>query len=189
MMRTRPREFINTYSRGNRVGRLAWGVVYTVLFRPTPWFMGPWRSFLLRLFGAKIKRASVHATVRIWAPWMFEAGEDVWLDRNVNVYNAFGVKLGDRVVISQNVFLCSVSHDYRDARYALIGNRITIEDDSWVAADAFVAPGVSIGPGSVVGARAVVIKNVAPWTVVAGNPARVIRERKLNDAPPPEAAG
>jgi putative colanic acid biosynthesis acetyltransferase WcaF len=180
MTRTRPREFINPYSRANRIGRVAWAIVYALFFRPTPWFMDPWRSFLLKLFGAKLKRAHFHASVKIWAPWMLEAGEDVWLDRNVNVYNAFGVKIGDRVVISQNTFLCSASHDYTDARYKLIGNRITIEDDSWIAADAFVAPGVTIGAGSVVGARAVVVKDVAPWSVVAGNPARVIRERKLS---------
>jgi putative colanic acid biosynthesis acetyltransferase WcaF len=112
---------------------------------------------------------------------MLQAGEDVYVDRNVNVYNAFGVTIGDRVVISQNSFLCSASHDYTDPRYGLIGNRITIEDDSWIAADAFLAPGVTIGTGSVVGARAVVIKDVPPWSVVAGNPAKVIRDRKMNE--------
>ena len=60
---------------------------------------------------------------------------------------------------------------------ALISAPIVIEDEAWVAADAFVGMGVVIGRGAVVGARAAVFKNVEAWTVVGGNPARVIKNR------------
>jgi maltose O-acetyltransferase len=56
---------------------------------------------------------------------------------------------------------------------------IVIEDDVWVGAGAIVLPGVRIGTGSVVGAGSVVTKDVPPWTVVAGNPARVVRNRAV----------
>lgn len=52
-----------------------------------------------------------------------------------------------------------------------------IEEQSWVCADAFIGPGVNVGAGAIVAARAVVVKDVAPWTIVAGNPAKFIKER------------
>ncbi|MGH7967351.1 MAG: hypothetical protein ACREIC_01350 [Limisphaerales bacterium] len=95
------------------------------------------------------------------------------------MYNAFGIELGNRVIISQGAFLCSATHDYRQPDYPLSGGKIDVEDDSWIAAQAFLAPGVHVGKGGVVGARAVVTKSVQPWTVVAGNPAKPIRTRSL----------
>lgn len=61
----------------------------------------------------------------------------------------------------------------------LISSRITIHAQSWVCASAFISPGVTIGEGSIVGARAVVTKSTADWTIVAGNPAKVISHRKI----------
>lgn len=177
--RMRNSEFVNPHSRANRVGRLVWQIVWMFLFRPTPWFLGAWRSFLLRIFGARIGFARFHSSARIWAPWLLEAGDDTYIDANVNLYNAYGIRLGNRVIISQGSFLCSATHDYTDPKFALMGGEICILDDTWIAAEAFIAPGVRVGPGVVVGARAVVIKEPPAWTVVAGNPAKVIKERKI----------
>ena len=57
-----------------------------------------------------------------------------------------------------------------------------IADRAWVAAEAFIGPGVTVGKGAVVGARAAVFKDVEPWTVVGGNPARVLKKRVLQKA-------
>ena len=182
-MRTDPAGFVNPHSRLNRLLRLVWMLVWAVLFRPTPWFLGSWRSWLLRRFGARIGNANLHASTKIWAPWRLELGNDVYIDMGVNLYNPFGITIGDRVIVSQNTFLCTATHDYRDPRYALTGGTITIESDTWVAAEAFIGPGVTIQQGAVVGARAVVTRNVEGCTVVAGNPARRIRERTLHPLP------
>lgn len=56
---------------------------------------------------------------------------------------------------------------------------IVIASQAWVAARAFVGPGVTVGEGAVVGACAVVMKDVEPWTVVAGNPAKFIKRREI----------
>ena len=178
-MQTAPVNFKNPHPVRSRAARLAWGLVWSGFFRPTLWFMGAWRTWLLRRFGAKLGFARFHASARIWAPWLLETGDHVYIDSDVNLYNAFGISLGSRVIVSQGAFLCSATHDYTDPAYALTGKRITVEDDCWIAAEAFIGPGVTIGQGAVVGARAVVVKDVPPWTVVAGNPARVLKMRML----------
>lgn len=61
----------------------------------------------------------------------------------------------------------------------MIKSPIVIADQVWVCADAFIGPGVTIGEGAVVGARACVFKDVEPWSVVGGNPARFIKKRIL----------
>jgi putative colanic acid biosynthesis acetyltransferase WcaF len=59
---------------------------------------------------------------------------------------------------------------------------ITIGNHVWICAGAFIGPGVVIGEGAVVGARAVVTKDIEPWTVVVGNPAKVIKRRELKES-------
>jgi putative colanic acid biosynthesis acetyltransferase WcaF len=59
----------------------------------------------------------------------------------------------------------------------LIAEPIVIGQYSWVCADSFVGPGVIVGEGAVVGARSSVFHDVAPWTVVAGSPARYLKDR------------
>ena len=58
---------------------------------------------------------------------------------------------------------------------------IVIEDQAWVGADVFIGMGVTVGQGAVVGARASVYKDVDPWTVVGGNPAKFIKKRTINE--------
>jgi putative colanic acid biosynthesis acetyltransferase WcaF len=65
----------------------------------------------------------------------------------------------------------------------LIFSPITIGAQSWVAAGCFIGPGITVGEGAVVGAHSVVTKDVPAWTVVAGNPARVIKPRLLKSKP------
>jgi putative colanic acid biosynthesis acetyltransferase WcaF len=61
----------------------------------------------------------------------------------------------------------------------LTNKPIVIGPQAWVAARAFISPGVTVGEGAVVGACAVVTKDVEPWTVVAGNPAKFIKKREI----------
>ncbi|MDB4345782.1 hypothetical protein OAA45_00490 [bacterium] len=61
----------------------------------------------------------------------------------------------------------------------MIHSSIVIKEHAWVCAEAFVGAGITIAEGAVVGARAVVTKNVAPWSIVAGNPAKLIKQREI----------
>ncbi|MDX1383794.1 MAG: acyltransferase [Thermoanaerobaculia bacterium] len=92
-----------------------------------------------------------------------------------------GISLGDRVYTSPMTQILAVDHvvDDPDRSFVEQGIRargIVIEDDVWLGAGAIVTDGVKIGRGAVVGAGAVVTRDVAPHTVVAGNPARVVRD-------------
>ncbi len=135
---------------------------------------------MLRAFGATVG-ADVHVypSAIITLPWLLEVGEWSALGESVLVYNLGSVRIGSRVTISQRAHLCAGTHDHRRASMPLERRPISVGDAAWICADAFIGPGVSVGEGAVVGARAVVVRNVEPWTVVAGNPARVVGRRSF----------
>lgn len=173
------KKYVDNYTLGSRVRRLAWNICYAVLFRPfgLPIFK-KWRSFLLRCWGAKIGKGSiVHASALIWAPWNLETGILTCIGPHANIYNPGKIILGNKVVISQYSYLCTATHDYESEANTLCWKTIEVGNYAWVAADTFVGPGVTVGEGAVVGARAVVFKDVEPWTVVGGNPAKFIKKR------------
>ena len=102
------------------------------------------------------------------------------LASDVDCYNVAPIIIGANSTVSQGAYLCTASHDITDPLNPLITAPIIIEDQAWIGARAFVGMGVTIGQGAVVGATASVYKDVAPWTVVGGNPAKFIKERKIN---------
>ncbi len=164
----------------NRVGRALWGLVYVILFRPSPRPLHRWRAALLSLFGARLGRhVHVCPSARIWAPWNLETGSYVGIGDRAIIYNMATIRLGDRCTVSQSAHLCCGSHDVDSADFQLIAGPIDVEPHVWICAEAFVGMGVRIAEGSVVGARAVVMRDLnSPWTVYAGVPARPIRARR-----------
>ncbi|MGO8926609.1 MAG: putative colanic acid biosynthesis acetyltransferase [Limisphaerales bacterium] len=167
------------YSRAQMVRRLLW-IVGQSLFRLSPRPFFACRRLILRCFGATVG-AYVHTypSTRIYFPWNLTVGDWSAIGENMLVYNLGPVTIGQKVTISHGAHLCAGTHDYTRADMPLLKPSITIGDQVWICADAFVGPGVTVGEGAVVGARAVVIKDVAPWTVVAGNPAQPIKKREL----------
>lgn len=171
-----------SFSLKNKIGRLIWNIAYWAFFRPFNLLIfKKWRTFILRIFGAKIgKNANVYASAKIWAPWNLEIGNYSCIGPKVDCYNQGKISIGNQTNISQKTYLCASTHDFTVFNFPLILKPIKIGDQVWIAADAFIAPGVSIGEGAVVGAKAAVFKNVNPWTVVGGNPAKFIKERELH---------
>lgn len=167
------------HSLKNRIGRALWGVVWLLLFRPSPRFFMGWRRWLLRCFGAQLAAGAViHPSVRVWAPWNLRMGRSATLSWDVDCYCVAPVTLEDYAIVSQYSYLCTASHDFNHPQRPVISAPITIGTRAWVCADVFVGPGVSIGEGTVVGARSSVFRNLPAWCVAAGSPAKAIRERK-----------
>lgn len=159
----------------NKLGRVLWSLTYVVLVRFSPRPLHSWRSFLLRVFGARIgSSVKIYPTVRIWAPWNLEVGKAAIIGDRVDCYSVATIRIGDRAVISQDSCLCAATHDHRTVAFTLIPKPIEIGDQAWIAARAFVGPGVTIGAKAVVGACAVVFKDVEAGKVVIGNPARIL---------------
>lgn len=167
------------YSRREYLGRVLWAVV-SPLFRwsPRPFF--GWRRFLLKVFGASIAdQAHVYPSARIYLPWRLTLGEQASIGEWALIYNLGPVTIGDRATISHRAHLCAGTHDYRDPTLPLQRLPIEIGPQAWVCADAFVGPGRRVGEGAIVGAAAVVVSDVPDWQIVAGNPARMIKQRVL----------
>jgi putative colanic acid biosynthesis acetyltransferase WcaF len=169
------------YDSRELIGRAAWAIAGS-FFRASPRPLFAWRRFLLRLFGARIGReVHIYPSVRIFMPWNLEVGDWSSVGEDALIYNLGRVSLGARVTVSHRAHLCAGTHDHRDPVLPLLKPPIRVADDAWIAAAAFVGPGVTIGQGAVVGAAAVVVRDVAAWKVVGGNPARVIGTRNRRE--------
>lgn len=175
------------HTLSNRLGRLLWGVVWALCFRPTPRNALGWRRLLLRLFGARIGQGvKVMPSARIWAPWNLVMDEESTLGEYVDCYCVAPVHIGAHATISQYSHLCTATHDPSDPAMRMVSKPITIEDQVWVCADVFVGPGVVLRQGCVVGARSSVFKDLPAWMICHGTPARPVRERIVNPVNPAE---
>lgn len=176
-------KYHNVLSRKHQLMRMIWTIVWAVLARPLPRSIGSgWKRFLLRLFGARIHpTAVVYSSAKVYYPANLIMEAYSCLASNVDCYNVDIIHIGANTTISQGAFLCTASHDITNPLNPLISAPIIIEDQAWVAADAFVGMGVTVGQGAVVGARTVVFKDVEPWTVVGGNPAKFIKKRIIKE--------
>lgn len=156
-----------------------WRIVNATLF---PLLSPLRRNALLRKFGAEIGKGGViYRSARIYAPWNLKIGDWTVIGPHVSIYNKAKLEIGHNAVISQDAFLCTASHDISSPSLALVAKPINIGSVAWIAAKSIVLPGVTIGEGAVVGAGSVVTKDVEPWTVVGGNPARFIKKRVLRE--------
>lgn len=105
-------------------------------------------------------------------------GRNVFINQNCTFYDLGGLEIGDEVMIGPNVSLITSGHplDPAERRKITIGKPIIIHRNVWIAAGALVIGGVTIGQNAVVAAGSIVTRDVPANTMVAGNPARVIRE-------------
>ncbi|PHR13739.1 MAG: transferase [Aequorivita sp.] len=108
-------------------------------------------------------------------------GTGCQINENVFIQGAY---IGNNVLIAPNVSILSMSHNYQNTEIPMVfqgetlPNPPTIEDDVWLGRNVVVMPGITIGTGSIIGAGAVVTKNVAPFSIMGGVPAKLIKSRK-----------
>jgi len=106
-------------------------------------------------------------------------GDRCRINRNCCLDSRGSLTIGNDVSVSPDVTILTASHHCNDASFALTHGPVVIEDHAWIGTRALILPGVRVGRGAVVGAGAVVTKDVAPLTVVGGNPAKPIGQRVL----------
>ncbi|MEH1965208.1 MAG: acyltransferase [Nostoc sp.] len=114
----------------------------------------------------------------------FLNGRKIYLgDRNVINFGClfdgrhYQIQTGCDVSIGPEASILTLGHDPHSPEFADKGGDVIIGDRCWIAYRAIILPGVTIGEGAVVGAGSVVTKDIEPYTVVAGNPARFIKKR------------
>lgn len=167
------------WTRRELFGRLLWDFTQPLL-RLIPRHFWGLRRCILRLFGARVGReVRVHRTVWIAMPWNLSVGDEAAIGDCVKIYNLGQVSIGAQATISQGAYLCAGTHDHRRPDLPLVKCTIEIGRGAWVCADAFVGPNVNVGNFAILGARAVVVRDVAPSAVVAGNPARIVGRREF----------
>lgn len=104
-------------------------------------------------------------------------GEDCFIQQCCTFFGRGGITIGNGVFIGPKCNLITINHDVNpENRSATYGRPIVIEDKVWIGINSTVLPGVRIGYGAIIGAQSVVTHDVPPMTVVAGNPARIIKK-------------
>lgn len=91
------------------------------------------------------------------------------------------VQIGNDIMFAQNVVLSGLNHGYQDItlpthKQDVTTAEIIIEDEAWIAANSVIVAGVKVGRHAVIAAGSVVTKDVPPYSIAAGNPARVIKQ-------------
>ncbi len=141
------------------------------------------RAFFWSFFLKKIGRGvHIMSNVTLMSPHNIEIGNHVLINTDTKIGGQNGIHIGNYVLIGYNVNLVSENHAFSNPTKPIkhqgyFGGKITIEDDVWIGANAVILPSVTIGRGAIIGANAVVTKNVKPFTIVGGIPAKKIKNR------------
>lgn len=162
-------------------GVLWWGVGYMPFHHL--------RRFFYRLSGMKIgPGSSIHMMARFFDPSHIAIGSDTIVGERATLdgrqqlkHSQGGITIGNHVDIASEVMIWNSEHDLRHPKMAAIEAPVVIEDYVFIGPRAIILPGVTVGYGAVVAAGAVVTKNVAAKTIVAGVPAKPIAERNLSE--------
>lgn len=141
------------------------------------------RKTIYKILGSKIDHDVVfHFKTEVRAPERLIIGGGTIIGDNAILDARGGLTLGKNVNLSSNVSIYTLQHDHRDPDFNCTkwDAKVTIGDRVWLGSNCIVLPGVTIGEGAVCCAGCVVTKDVEPYTVVAGIPAKKVNERPRN---------
>jgi acetyltransferase-like isoleucine patch superfamily enzyme len=136
------------------------------------------RIGLLRFAKAKIgEKVGLYRGFEVRSPWRLVIGDCSIIGHRALLDARRGLIIGRNVNLSNEVMIWTLHHDYNSPDFSQAGRRVVIEDYAWICSRAVILPGVTIGKGAVVAAGAVVTRDVLPYTVVGGVPAKQIAVR------------
>lgn len=137
------------------------------------------RQLVFKLSGIKIgKGSTVHMGVRFFNPKGIHIGNDTIIGYRTFLDGRESLKIGDHVDIASEVMIYNSEHNLESEGFEAISEPVVISDYSFIGPRAIIMPGVTVGKGAVVAGGAVVTKDVEPFTIVGGVPAKLIGERK-----------
>jgi acetyltransferase-like isoleucine patch superfamily enzyme len=140
------------------------------------------RRFFYRMAGMKLGAGStLHMGARLYNPANIRIGKDSIIGERVVLDGRESLQIGDHVDFATDVMVYNAQHDIESPTFTAVVEPVVIKDYVFVGPRAIILPGVTIGKGAVVAAGAVVTKDVEPFTIVGGVPAKVIGERKLKE--------
>ena len=144
----------------------------------------------IREIFSKIIGKPVDRTFRLFPPFYTNCGKNttvgkrVFINTGCHFQDQGGITLGDGVFLGNNVVLTTMNHDFDpEKRATTYPAPIVVGKNVWIGSSVTVVPGVHIGDGAIVAAGSVVTKDVASNTIVAGNPARLIRQIRPGERP------
>ena len=125
---------------------------------------------------------------RLFPPFYTDCGKNIKIGKNVFINSCCrfqdqgGIEIGNNVLIGHNVTIATLNHEINPKKRAnLTPSPVKIGNDVWIGADCTILPGVNIGDGAIVGAGSVVTKDVMKNTIVAGNPAKLIKKIEVEN--------
>lgn len=133
-----------------------------------------------RLLGATIGRGNaIHHGGQIRVARRLRIGNDCFVAEGVVLDARGGLSIGSHVSINSGVQVWTAQHDWESPSFAYVAAPVSIGDRAWISARVVILPGVTVGEGAVIAAGAVVTKDVEPWTLVGGVPAKFIKRRPI----------
>jgi len=138
------------------------------------------RRFFYRLSGIKIgKGSTIHTKARFYDPRNITLGADTIIGEEVTLDGRAKLTIGNHVDIATEVMIFNSQHEVDDENFTAHDRPVFIEDYVFIGPRSIILPGVKIGKGAIVAAGAVVSRDVPPYAIVGGVPAKIIGERKL----------
>lgn len=149
------------------------------------WLFFP-SKHIRRFFLNSYKGVKLHKSVPVyygfeWWKGPFKVGKGSSIGFRNHIDCRCGVEIGENVCLASDVTIWTLHHDYNDSGFGVKGGKVRIGNYAWLCSNCIVLPGVTIGEGAIIAAGAVVSKDVDPWTVVGGVPARVIARREIKN--------
>lgn len=139
----------------------------------------PFRNYYLRLYGIIIGSGScIHRGCFFFHVGNFSIGRNSVINFGCYLDNRRGITIGNNVGVAHNTKIYTLGHDLNDPEFKTKGAPVHIEDNVFIFSNVLIMPGVTIGEGSIILAGSVITKDVTPWTIVGGNPAKKIKDRK-----------
>ena len=134
-----------------------------------------------RLFRYCGKNVNIEQGANFYTGWEIEVGD--YSSLGLNCMIPYDLKVGKDVMMGPSVIIVGENHNFSDLELPMRLQGYTrfppvrIEDDVWIGARAIILPGLTIGKGAIIGAGAVITKDVPPYAICVGNPARIIKYR------------